>query len=143
MLKKLLTAAAALANCCGFTAITSASQRARSAWGAAWQVRLANCLPRRSRALPATRAGWECDRGTLDDPRPDERPERSPPVSFDDPNDVRFRPDDDCPIFSQSLEDHIVAVTRGGLAPAGNANSPARSRPSSRVNQARTRKTSG
>jgi len=37
-------------------------------------------------------------------------------MSFDDPNDVRFRPDDGCPIFSQPLEDHIVAVSRG-LAP--------------------------
>ena len=34
-------------------------------------------------------------------------------MSFDDPNDVRFRPDDDCPIFSQELEDHIVAISRG------------------------------
>ena len=34
-------------------------------------------------------------------------------MSFDDPNDIRFRPDDDCPIFSQALEDHIVAISRG------------------------------
>ena len=34
-------------------------------------------------------------------------------MSFDDPGDQRFRPDDDCPIFSPSLEDHIVAVSRG------------------------------
>ncbi len=40
-------------------------------------------------------------------------------MSFDDPNDVRFRPDDDCPIFSQSLEDHIVAVSRGTQPNAG------------------------
>ena len=40
-------------------------------------------------------------------------------MSFDDPNDVRFRPEDDCPIFSQSLEDHIVAVSRGGQPNAG------------------------
>lgn len=40
-------------------------------------------------------------------------------MSFDDPNDVRFRPDDDCPIFSQTLEDHIVAVSRGQAPNAG------------------------
>ena len=34
-------------------------------------------------------------------------------MSFDDPEDVRYRPEDDCPIFSQSLEDHIVSVSRG------------------------------
>jgi len=40
-------------------------------------------------------------------------------MSFDDPGDVRYRPDDDCPIFSQALEDHIVAVTRGNAPNAG------------------------
>ena len=40
-------------------------------------------------------------------------------MSFDDPGDVRFRPDDGCPLFSQSLEDHIVAVTRGASPNAG------------------------
>ena len=40
-------------------------------------------------------------------------------MSFDDPGDIRYRPDDDCPIFSQSLEDHIVAVTRGNAPNAG------------------------
>ena len=40
-------------------------------------------------------------------------------MSFDDPNDVRYRPDDGCPIFSQALEDHIVAVSRGQAPNAG------------------------
>ncbi|MFA7248698.1 MAG: zinc ribbon domain-containing protein [Dehalococcoidia bacterium] len=40
-------------------------------------------------------------------------------MSFDDPGDVRFRPDDGCPLFSESLEDHIVAVARGGAPNAG------------------------
>ncbi|MDA0301400.1 MAG: zinc ribbon domain-containing protein [Chloroflexi bacterium] len=40
-------------------------------------------------------------------------------MSLDDPNDVRYRPDDGCPIFSQALEDHIVAVSRGQAPNAG------------------------
>lgn len=40
-------------------------------------------------------------------------------MSFDDPGDTRFRPDDGCPIFSPALEDHIVAVTRGAAPNAG------------------------
>ena len=40
-------------------------------------------------------------------------------MSFDDPGDVRLRPDDDCPLFSQSLEDHIVSVTKGGAPNSG------------------------
>ena len=34
-------------------------------------------------------------------------------MSFDDPADTRYRPDDGCPLFSERLEDHIVEVTRG------------------------------
>lgn len=34
-------------------------------------------------------------------------------MSFDDPGDVRYRPDDGCPLFSPALEDHLVAVTHG------------------------------
>lgn len=34
-------------------------------------------------------------------------------MSFDDPRDQRFRPEDGCPLFSQALEDHLVAVSRG------------------------------
>jgi hypothetical protein len=34
-------------------------------------------------------------------------------VSFDDPQDVRFHPDDGCPLFSEALEEHLVAVSRG------------------------------
>ena len=34
-------------------------------------------------------------------------------MNFDDPADVRYRPDDGCPLFSQGLDDHIVAVTKG------------------------------
>ena len=40
-------------------------------------------------------------------------------MSFDDPNDVRFRPEDDCPLFSPQLEDHLVLVSRGGAPNAG------------------------
>lgn len=29
--------------------------------------------------------------------------------------DVRYHPDDDCPLFSESLEEHIVGITRGTL----------------------------
>ncbi|GMU40509.1 MAG: hypothetical protein AMXMBFR23_13750 [Chloroflexota bacterium] len=34
-------------------------------------------------------------------------------MSFDDPNDVRFKPQDDCPLFSERLEAHLVAVYKG------------------------------
>ena len=34
-------------------------------------------------------------------------------MSFDEPGEERFRPDDGCPLFSQALEDHLVAVSRG------------------------------
>ncbi|MEX1022650.1 MAG: zinc ribbon domain-containing protein [Dehalococcoidia bacterium] len=34
-------------------------------------------------------------------------------MTFDDPGDIRYRPDDDCPIFSEALEAHLVAVSRG------------------------------
>jgi len=34
-------------------------------------------------------------------------------MTFDDPGDVRYHPDDGCPLFSERLEDHIVAVTKG------------------------------
>jgi hypothetical protein len=34
-------------------------------------------------------------------------------LSFDEPGEERFRPDDGCPLFSQALEDHLVAVSRG------------------------------
>jgi hypothetical protein len=34
-------------------------------------------------------------------------------VSFDDPQDVRFHPEDGCPLFSEALEEHLVAVSRG------------------------------
>ena len=34
-------------------------------------------------------------------------------MSFDDPGDSRYRPGDDCPLFSERLEDHIVAVSKG------------------------------
>ena len=34
-------------------------------------------------------------------------------MTFDDPNDQRFRPDDGCPLFSEALEGHLVAVSRG------------------------------
>lgn len=40
-------------------------------------------------------------------------------MSFDDPGDVRFRPDDGCPLFSQPLEDHLVAVSKGGAPNSG------------------------
>jgi hypothetical protein len=29
--------------------------------------------------------------------------------------DVRYRPQDECPLFSESLEEHIVGITRGTL----------------------------
>ncbi|MCB9483075.1 MAG: hypothetical protein H6675_03605 [Dehalococcoidia bacterium] len=34
-------------------------------------------------------------------------------MSFDEPGEERYRPDDGCPLFSQALEDHLVAVSRG------------------------------
>jgi len=34
-------------------------------------------------------------------------------MTFDQPGEQRFRPDDGCPLFSQALEDHLVAVSRG------------------------------
>ena len=34
-------------------------------------------------------------------------------MSFDDPGDQRFRPDDGCPLFSERLEEHLVAVLKG------------------------------
>jgi hypothetical protein len=34
-------------------------------------------------------------------------------MTFDEPGEQRFRPDDGCPLFSQALEDHLVAVSRG------------------------------
>ena len=40
-------------------------------------------------------------------------------MTFDDPADVRFRPDDGCPLFSQALEDHLVAVSRGAAPNIG------------------------
>ena len=40
-------------------------------------------------------------------------------MSFDEPGDVRFRPDDGCPLFSEALEDHLVAVSRGAAPNTG------------------------
>lgn len=40
-------------------------------------------------------------------------------MTFDDPADIRFRPDDDCPLFSQTLEDHLVAVSKGAAPNIG------------------------
>jgi hypothetical protein len=34
-------------------------------------------------------------------------------VSFDDPADQRFHPNDGCPLFSERLEEHLVAVQKG------------------------------
>lgn len=34
-------------------------------------------------------------------------------MTFDDPQDTRYRPQDDLPIFSEALEEHLVAVSRG------------------------------
>ena len=34
-------------------------------------------------------------------------------MSFDEPGEVRYRPDDGVPLFSTSLEEHLVAVSRG------------------------------
>lgn len=34
-------------------------------------------------------------------------------MTFLDPADQRYRPDDDCPLFSERLEEHVVAVQRG------------------------------
>lgn len=34
-------------------------------------------------------------------------------MTFDQPGEARFRPDDGCPLFSEALEEHLVAVSRG------------------------------
>ncbi|MCK9486580.1 MAG: hypothetical protein M0R73_07745 [Dehalococcoidia bacterium] len=34
-------------------------------------------------------------------------------MTFDDPQESRFRPDDGCPLFSEALEEHLVSVSRG------------------------------
>ena len=36
-----------------------------------------------------------------------------------DPEEQAYRPDDDCPLFSERLADHIVAVTRGEIPNRG------------------------
>ena len=40
-------------------------------------------------------------------------------MSFDDPGDVRYHPNDGCPLFSERLEDHIVGVSKGQMPNAG------------------------
>ncbi len=34
-------------------------------------------------------------------------------MTFNEPGEQRFRPDDGCPLFSEALEEHLVAVSRG------------------------------
>jgi len=34
-------------------------------------------------------------------------------MSFDEPGETRYRPEDGCPLFSEPLEEHLVAVSRG------------------------------
>ncbi len=34
-------------------------------------------------------------------------------MTFDQPGEARFRPDDGCLLFSEALEEHLVAVSRG------------------------------
>ncbi len=34
-------------------------------------------------------------------------------MTFDEPGEERFRPEDGCPLFSPALEEHLVAVSRG------------------------------
>lgn len=34
-------------------------------------------------------------------------------MTFDQPGESRFRPEDGCPLFSEALEEHLVAVSRG------------------------------
>ena len=34
-------------------------------------------------------------------------------MTFNEPGEVRFHPNDGCPLFSESLEEHLVAVSRG------------------------------
>ena len=34
-------------------------------------------------------------------------------MTFNEPGEQRYRPDDGCPLFSEALEEHLVAVSRG------------------------------